>query len=92
MYINLNNVIDMVILKSAYEYRAYPSKEQKEILNKQMYLSKELYNRLLEQSKKYYKETGKTLTGYRMNVWLTQLKKERPEFAELHSQVLQNVS
>ena len=27
-----------------------------------------------------------------MNIWLTQLKKERPEFAELHSQVLQNVS
>ena len=27
-----------------------------------------------------------------MNTWLTQIKKERPEFAELHSQVLQNVS
>ncbi|MGC8662557.1 MAG: RNA-guided endonuclease InsQ/TnpB family protein [Candidatus Micrarchaeia archaeon] len=57
-----------------------------------MYLSKELYNMLLEKSKAYYKETGKTLTEYRMNVWLTQIKKEKPEFAELHSQVLQNVS
>ena len=27
-----------------------------------------------------------------MNVWITQIKKEKPEFTELHSQVLQNVS
>ena len=82
----------MVVMKTAYKYRAYPSKEQKGILNRQMFLAKELYNLLLEKSKAYYKETGKTLTEYRMNVWLTQIKKEKPEFAELHSQVLQNVS
>ncbi|MGC8538036.1 MAG: RNA-guided endonuclease InsQ/TnpB family protein, partial [Candidatus Micrarchaeia archaeon] len=79
-------------MKTAYRYRAYPSKEQEEILDRQMLLSKEIYNMLIEKSKEYYKETGKTLTEYRMNVWLTQMKKEKPEFAELHSQVLQNVS
>ncbi|MCL4373821.1 MAG: transposase [Candidatus Marsarchaeota archaeon] len=79
-------------MKTAYKYRVYPSKEQKEILNRQMFLAKELYNLLLEKSKAYHKETGKTLTEYRMNIWITQLKHERPEFAELHSQVLQNVS
>ncbi len=82
----------MVIVKTAYKFRAYPSKRQKEILNRQMYLSKEIYNLLLNHSKSYYKETKKTLTEYRMNVWLTQLKKERPEFSELHSQALQNIS
>ncbi len=82
----------MVVMKTAYKYRVYPSKEQKEILNRQMFLAKELYNLLLEKSKAYHKETGKTLTEYRMNIWITQLKHERPEFAELHSQVLQNVS
>ena len=87
-----NGVIDMVVMKTAYKYRVYPSKEQKEILNRQLFLSKELYNMLLEKSKAYYKETGKTLTEYRMNAWITQIKKERQEFAELHSQVLQNVS
>ncbi len=79
-------------MKTAYKYRAYPSKAQKEILHRQMLLAKELYNLLLEKSKAYHKETGKTLTEYRMNTWLTQIKKERQEFAELHSQVLQNVS
>ena len=79
-------------MKTAYKYRAYPSKEQTETLNRQMFLAKELYNLLLEKPKAYYKETGKTLTEYRMNIWLTQIKKERQEFAELHSQVLQNIS
>ena len=82
----------MVVMKTAYKYRAYPSKEQKATLNRQMLLAKELYNLLLEKSKAYYKETGKTLTEYRMNVWITQTKKEKPEFTELHSQVLQNIS
>ena len=77
----------MVAMKTTYKYRAYPSKEQKEILNRQMFLSKELYNLLLESSKAYYKETKKTLSEYRMNVWITQFKKERPEFAELHSEI-----
>ena len=82
----------MAAMKTAYKYRAYPSKEQKETLDHQMFLAKELYNLLLEKSKEYYKETKKTLTEYRMNVWLTQIKRGKPEFAELHSQVIQNVS
>ena len=85
-------VINMAVMKTAYRFRSYPSKEQKARLDRQMFLAKELYNLLLEKSRAYHKETGKTLTEYRMNVWLTQIKKERPEFAELHSQVLQNVS
>jgi putative transposase len=91
-YINTKSVINTVAVKTAYKYRAYPSKAQKETLDKQMFIAKELYNILLERSKAYYKETGKTLTEYRMNIWITQMKKERPEFSELHSQVLQNVS
>ena len=75
-------------MQTAYKYRAYPSKNMQSILNRQMFLAKELYNILLEKSKAYHKETGKTLTEYRMNVWITQLKKEKPELAELYSQVL----
>ena len=89
---NFSGAINMTVMKTAYKYRAYPSNEQTETLNRQMFLAKELYNLLLEKSKAYYEETGKTLTEYRMNVWITQIKKEKAGFAELHSQVLQNVS
>ena len=78
-----NGVMDMVVMKTAYKYRAYPSKDQKEILNRQMFLSKELYNMLLKKSKEYHRDTKKTLTEYRMNVWITQIKKERPEGSDV---------
>ena len=82
----------MVTMKTAYKYRAYPSKEQKARLNRQMFLSKQLYNLLLEQSQKHFKDTGKTFTKYDMNKWITNFKRNSPEFKELHSQVLQNVA
>ncbi len=91
MHINLNDVIPTVILKSAYKFRAYPSKEQKAILNCQMLLSKQLYNLLLEKSQQHFKDTGKTFTKYDMIKWTTKLKKEHPEYNEVYSQVLQNV-
>ena len=69
----------MVILKKTYRYRAYPSQSQKSALNRQMYLSKQIYNLLLEQSQKHFKETGKTFTKYDMNKWITKLKKKNPD-------------
>ncbi|MDE1849969.1 MAG: transposase [Candidatus Micrarchaeota archaeon] len=81
----------MVIVKTAYKYRAYPSKEQKSILNCQMLLSKELYNLLLQKAQQHFKDTGKTFTKYGMIKWTTEFKKENPEYNEVYSQVLQNV-
>ena len=75
-----------------YRYRFYPSEKQVFRLNRQMQLAKEMYNLLLETSKKYYKETGKTLSQFDMNKRITRLKKEQPQFQEFHSQVAQNIS
>ncbi len=90
--IKFNCVDNMVISKKTYRYRAYPSQSQKSALNRQMYLSKQIYNLLLEQSQKHFKETGKTFTKYDMNKWITKLKKKNPEFNELYSQVCQNIA
>ena len=43
MHINIDSAICVTSMKSAYKYRAYPSKEEIEILNRQMFSSKELY-------------------------------------------------
>ena len=79
-------------MKFAYKFRAYPSKAQKAILHHQMCLSKELYNFLLVKSKEHFKDTGKTFSEYDMNKWITKFKKEYPQYQEIHSQVLQNIS
>jgi putative transposase len=91
MHITLNEVINMVIVKTTYKFRAYPSKEQMAILNSQMYLCKELYNHLLEKAKEHFKDTGKTFTKYNMVKWVTKFKKGHPEYNDVYSQVLQNV-
>jgi len=57
-----------------------------------MQLARELYNILLEKCKEHYRETGRTFRQFDMNNYIKGLKKERPEFSEVHSQVLQNIS
>jgi len=76
----------------SFKYRVYPSKKQIFRLHGQMQLARELYNILLEKCKEHYKETGKTFTQFDMNNYIKGLKKERPEFSDIHSQVLQNIS
>lgn len=76
----------------SFKYRIYPTGKQIERLNEQMHLSKEIYNLLLEKSKQYYKETGKTFTQFDMNKYISQLKSEKPEYQLMHSQALQNIS
>ncbi|MDE1860372.1 MAG: transposase [Candidatus Micrarchaeota archaeon] len=78
-------------MKKTYKFRAYPSKEQKSVLNRQMLLCRELYNHLLEKAKEHFRDTGKTFTKYDMIKWVTKFKKEHPEYNEVYSQVLQNV-
>lgn len=82
----------MVIVKTTYKFRAYPSQVHKSMLNHQMHLSKQLYNLLLEKSQEHFKDYGKAFTKFDMNKWITQLKRKSPEFKELHSQVCQNVA
>jgi putative transposase len=50
-----------------------------------------LYNQLLEQRKLAYEELGMSLTKYQQLMFLPQMKAERPDLEEVHSQVLQNV-
>jgi acetoacetate decarboxylase len=47
----LSGEINMAALETTYKHRAYPSKEQKETLTRQMFLLKEILNSLPEKSK-----------------------------------------
>jgi transposase len=43
----------------AYRFRLYPNRLQEDILNHHLWLSKELWNRMLDYSKSKYKREGK---------------------------------
>ncbi|MCQ2415391.1 MAG: helix-turn-helix domain-containing protein, partial [Lachnospiraceae bacterium] len=45
----------------AYKYRIYPNAEQQELFAKAFGCTRFVYNTLLEEKKKHYEETGKSL-------------------------------
>jgi len=79
-------------MKKTFKFRIYPSRKQKLRLNKQLSQAKEIYNHLLEKANEKYKSERRMLTKFNMNKYITELKKTHPEYQEIYSQVLQNVS
>jgi len=79
-------------MRRTFKFRIYPSRKQKFKMNKQLSQAKEIYNHLLEKANEKYKSERKMLTKFDMNKHITKFKKSYPNYQEIHSQVLQNIS
>src|SRR4051812_18503454 len=75
-----------------YKFRLKPTKEQIGKIEWTLGMCRWLYNSMLEQRKFTYKRRGITLNYNKQAVELPEIKKEIPEFKEIHSQVLQDVA
>jgi len=75
-----------------FKYKLYPSKSQTNILEEQLELCRQAHNLLLDYCKQQYKETGKNPTQFDLNNLLITIKRFRPEFSLVFSQVLQNIT
>jgi putative transposase len=75
-----------------YKFRLKPTKEQIEKIEWTLGMCRWLYNSMLEQRKFAYKRRGITLNYNKQAVELPEIKKQIPEFKEIHSQVLQGVA
>jgi putative transposase len=73
------------------KYRIYPTRKQQDILWNQSNLLTRLYNQFLEQKINAYKEKGINIKRFELQSQLPKIKKESPEYAQIHSQVLQQV-
>ena len=75
-----------------YEYRIYPTKEQQVLIQKHFGCARLVYNRILNENIKSYKENGKTPTKFDSINNLTQWKKteELSFLKEVHSACLSN--
>ncbi len=78
-------------LRKAYKYKLKPTTEQERELERVLRLCRRLYNTALEQRITAYRRCGVTLTGYQQHAELPDLKAAFPEYAAIHSQVLQDV-
>ena len=73
------------------KYRIYPTRKQQDLLWRQSNLLNKLYNQFLEQKIKAYKEKGITIKRFELQAQLPQIKKDSPDYKQIHSQVLQQV-
>ena len=80
----------IVLVKKAYKFRIYPTKEQEILIAKTIGSSRFVFNRFLGQWNNTYKETGKGLTYNSCSAELTQLKKELVWLKEVDSIALQS--
>ena len=78
-------------MRKAFKYRIYPTKKQETLLKNTLGICCELYNAALQERRDAYKLAGKSINYSIQQNQLPQIKKDRPELATIHSQVLQDV-
>jgi putative transposase len=83
--------MDAQTLRKTFKYKLKPTPEQERELGRVLGLCRHLYNTALEQRIVAYRRCGVTLTCYQQQAELTALKAALPEYAAIHSQVLQDV-
>lgn len=82
----------MYVHKKTFRYRIYPTPVQETKLQRTLDECRWLYDRLLEERREAYKETGKDVSLYSQINRFSSLKEERETLKIMGSQVLQNVA
>ena len=78
-------------MRKAYKFRLSPNKQQEEKLFWTLNRCQELYNAALSERKEAYRMAGKSISYYEQKRDLPEIKEIRPEYNDIHSQVLQDV-
>ena len=77
--------------KQAYKFRLYPTRKQIQALTWTLDRCRELYNAALQERRDAYRMVGKSITYYDQANQLPEIKQDREEYQDIHSQVLQDV-
>jgi putative transposase len=78
-------------MRKAFKFRLSPNKQQEEKLFWTLNRCQELYNAALSERKDAYRMAGKSISYYEQKRDLPEIKEIRPEYNDIHSQVLQDV-
>jgi len=78
-------------MRKAYKFRLSPNMQQEEKLFWTLNRCRELYNAALSERKDAYRMAGKSISYYEQKRDLPEIKEIRPEYSDIHSQVLQDV-
>jgi putative transposase len=78
-------------LRKTFKYKLKPTPEQEQEIERVLMLCRSLYNAALEQRKTAYERCGISLSRYGQEAELKDIRAEMPEYADIHSHVLQDV-
>jgi putative transposase len=78
-------------VRKSYKYKLQATATQERLLDETLWLCRTLYNTALEQRIWAYRQCGVTLTRYQQEAELKDIRAAMPEYAALHSHVLQDV-
>jgi putative transposase len=78
-------------VRKAYKYKLKPTPDQERQLEGVLWRCRTLYNTALEQRITAYRRCGVTLSRYQQEAELKDIRTEMPEYAAIHSHVLQDV-
>ena len=74
-----------------YRYRLYPTRGQDAAMREILYRLRELYNAALQERRDAYRLRGITLSAYDQMAELRDVRELRPEYAAIHTHLLQDV-
>ena len=77
--------------KQVYTFRLYPTRKQAQALQWTLDRCRELYNAALQERRDAYRMCGTSITYYDQANQLPEIKQDRAEYQDIHSQVLQDV-
>jgi putative transposase len=80
-----------VSLRKSYKYKLKPTSDQERALDETLWRCRTLYNTALEERITAYRRCGVTLTTYSQMAELKDIRAAFPEYAAIHSHVLQDV-
>ena len=73
-----------------YRYRLYPNKGQEQALHRTLWLLRDLYNGALQERRDAYRKFGTTISSYDQMAELREVREVRPDYAEIHTHLLQD--
>jgi putative transposase len=79
------------MFRKAFKYRLYPTRQQEHALLWTLTRCRELYNAALQERRDAWRMRQVSLHYYDQAMQLPTIKQDRPEYADIHSQVLQDV-
>jgi putative transposase len=78
-------------VRKTYKYKLKPTPEQERQLERVLMLCRHVYNAAVGERREAWRMRGISVTNYQQKAELPEIKAALPEYAEVHSQVLQDV-